>query len=67
MNRLYNTQSHLASNLKNFFKTVAPNISKPHLKIIPYIILGMIESESVVTFVQRLMFLLKLIIMSILI
>lgn len=49
MNRLYNTQSHLASNLKNFFKTVAPNISKPHLKIIPYIILGMIESESVVT------------------
>ena len=49
MNKLYNTQSNLASDLAKFFKFVNPNISKPHLKIIPYIILGMIQSESVVT------------------
>lgn len=49
MNKLYNTQLDLASDLKNFFNNVVPDISKPHMKIIPYIILGMIESESVVT------------------
>ena len=49
MKKLYNTQANLASNLSKFFKNVFPNISKPHLKIIPFIILGMIESESVVT------------------
>ena len=49
MVKLYNTQANLASNLSNFFKNVVPNISKPHLKIVPYIILGMVQSESVVT------------------
>ena len=49
MNKLYNTQSNIARDLANFFKFVDPNISKPHLKLIPYIILGMIHSESVVT------------------
>ena len=49
MNKLYNTQDNLASNLSKFFKNVIPDISKPNLKIIPYIILGMIQSESVVT------------------
>lgn len=49
MNKLYNTQRNIASDLANFFKKVVSNISKPHLKIIPYIILGMIEAESVVT------------------
>ena len=49
MVKLYNTQANLASDLSNFFKNVVPNISKPHLKIIPYIILGMVQSESVVT------------------
>jgi len=49
MNKLYNTQANLASDLLNFFKKVVSNISKPHLKLIPYIILGMVESESVVT------------------
>ena len=49
MFKLYNTQSDLASNLASFFKKVFPSISKPHLKIIPDIIIGMIKSESVVT------------------
>lgn len=48
MKKLYNTQENIASDLANFFEKVT-NISKPHLKIVPYVILGMIESESVVT------------------
>ncbi len=47
MSKLYNTQKNLASDLKKYFKKVI-NITKPQLKIIPYIILGMIEAESVV-------------------
>lgn len=49
MIKLYNTQSQITSNLANFFKKVFPSISKPHLKILPAIIFGMIQSESVVT------------------
>ena len=49
MIKLYNIQSNIASDLAKFFKFVSPNISKPHLKLIPFIILGMIQSESVVT------------------
>ena len=48
MNKLYNTQKNIARDLAKFFKKVS-SITKPQLKIIPYIILGMIESESVVT------------------
>lgn len=48
MNKLYNTQKNLASDLVNFFQKVT-EISKPQQKIIPYIILGMIEAESFVT------------------
>lgn len=48
MSKLYNTQKNIASNLKDFFQEVS-NVSKPQLKMIPYIILGMIEAESVVT------------------
>lgn len=49
MSKVYNTQESLASSLAKFFKKIFPSITKPQLKIIPYIILGMIESESVVT------------------
>ena len=49
MKKLYNTQLSLTSNLAKFFKFVSPNLSKPHLKLIPNIIFGMIMSESVVT------------------
>jgi hypothetical protein len=49
MLKLYNSQSQITSDLSKFFKNIFPTISKPHLKIIPDIILGMIKSESVVT------------------
>ena len=42
MKKLYNTQLSLTSNLAKFFKFVSPNLSKPHLKLIPNIIFGMI-------------------------
>ena len=48
MNKLYNTQKNLARDLAKFFQKTTI-ITKPQLKIIPYIILGMIEAESVVT------------------
>lgn len=48
MNKLYNTQKNIARDLAKFFQKVT-DVSKPQLKLIPYIILGMIESESVVT------------------
>lgn len=48
MNKLYNTQKNIARDLAKYFEEVT-NIKKPQLKLIPYIILGMIESESVVT------------------
>lgn len=48
MIKLYNTQKNIARDLANFFQKVT-DLTKPQLKIIPYIILGMIESESVVT------------------
>ncbi len=49
MNKVYNTQKKIANDLANFFKKVHPTITKPHLKLIPYIITAMIEAESVVT------------------
>ena len=49
MAKLYNSQTNIASDLFNFFKNLIPTLSKPHLKLIPFIIIGMIQSESVVT------------------
>ena len=48
MNTIYNTQEEIASNIKNFLLKTDKNIRKTQLKIIPYIILGMILSESTV-------------------
>jgi len=48
MNKLYNTQKNLARDLGNFFEKTT-EITKPQKKLIPYIILGMIEAESIVT------------------
>lgn len=48
MSKLYNTQKNIARDLEKYFKKVT-DIKKPQLKLIPYIILGMIEAESVVT------------------
>lgn len=49
MYKYYNTQMKLSSDLTKFFKKVYSKLTKPQLKIIPNIILGMIEAESVVT------------------
>lgn len=48
MNKIYNTQSDFASKIQDFLKKVIPNIRKTQLNIIPFIIIGMILSESVV-------------------
>lgn len=48
MNLIYNTQEDIAILIKDFFKKVFPNIRKTQLKIIPYILIGMILAESVV-------------------
>lgn len=44
----YYNQEKIASSLKIFFQKIF-NLSKPHLKIIAFIITGMISAESVVT------------------
>ncbi len=49
MFKLYNSQEQITSELSKFLQDVVPNISKPHFKIIPDIIFGMIKSESIVT------------------
>lgn len=48
MNQLYNTQKEISTNIKNFLLNVCPNIRKTQVNIIPFIIFGMISSESVV-------------------
>ena len=49
MFKLYNTHVEVSRDLSHYFKNVCPNLSKPQLKIISPIILGMIEAESAVT------------------
>ena len=46
MNIIYNTQTNIASEIVKFLLKVNPNIRKTQLNIIPYIIIGMIISES---------------------
>ena len=48
MNQVYNTQDDISSNLVNFLKKVGV-WRKTQLKIIPFIVIGMILSESVVS------------------
>lgn len=49
MNKIYNTQNEIATKISDFLLKVFPNIRKSQLKIIPFITIGMILSESVVT------------------
>ena len=49
MSYLYNTQEEIASKIKSFLLNVFPNIRKTQLNIIPYIIIGMLLSHSVVS------------------
>ena len=48
MNKVYNTQKDIASGSANFFQKIMPNMRKTQLKIIPFILHGMIVSESLV-------------------
>ena len=49
MNLIYNTQEDFATSLKHFLHISCPFLHKPALNIIPYIIYGMINSESSVS------------------
>lgn len=49
MSYLYNTQEDIASKIKDFFKFNIPSIRKTQINIIPYIAIGMINSESIVS------------------
>ena len=49
MNIIYNTQNEIASNITKFLIKSSPNIRKTQLNIIPFIIIGMISSESCVS------------------
>lgn len=46
MNQIYNTQEIFSTNISKFLLSIFPNMRKTQLKIIPYILLGMILSES---------------------
>lgn len=48
MSKIYNTQEEIASKIKKFLLNIYPDIRKTQLKIIPYIIIGMFLSESLV-------------------
>lgn len=48
MNKSYNNQEDIASAFCDFFNSFY-TLSLPHQKILPFILLGMIDSESVVT------------------
>ncbi len=48
MNKYYNTQEEIASKIAKKLLEIIPNIRKSQLKIIPFILIGMINSESVV-------------------
>lgn len=49
MNKIYNTQSQIATDFSNFLLKVFPNIRKTQLNFIPFVIFGMIVSESSVS------------------
>ena len=48
MNKVYNTQEEIASEIEMFLKEIFKDIRKTQLNILPYIVLGIILSESVV-------------------
>lgn len=48
MLKIYNTQEDFATKIKSILQSIYPDIRKTQLKIIPYILIGMFLSESVV-------------------
>ncbi len=49
MNKLYNTQKDITRGFREFLKIAVPGIRKTQLNIIPHVIFGLIDAESVVT------------------
>ena len=47
MSKLYNTQKDITSNFENFLKNAVPNIRKTQFNIIPSILFGIIQAESI--------------------
>ena len=50
MNKIYNTQEDIASGFRNFLKLINPNIRKTQLNFLPYLLFGIIVSESISPF-----------------
>ena len=48
MNKLYNTQEDIATTIRSKLLEIIPNMRKTQLNILPYIIIGLLQSESVV-------------------
>ena len=48
MNIIYNTQEEIASKFILLLKKIIPDIRKTVLNILPYILIGMLASESLV-------------------
>ena len=48
MYKVYNNQKEFATNITDFLLKCIPDIRKTQLKIIPYILLGLILAESIV-------------------
>ena len=48
MNLIYNTQEEIASKIRQKLLEIVPDIRKTVLNILPYIVIGMLDSESVV-------------------
>ena len=48
MNIIYNTQEQIATKIKSFLLNVIPNIRKTVLNILPYVLIGILDSESLV-------------------
>ena len=48
MTKVYNTQEDIASGFAKFLQIADPDIRKTQLNIIPYILFGMIDAESLV-------------------
>lgn len=48
MNKIYNTQKEIASKIVEFLNKAVDNIRKTQLNILPFIVIGMILSESTV-------------------
>ncbi len=49
MTKLYNTQENITRGFKELLELATPNIRKTQLKIIPSIIFGLINAESIVS------------------